>query len=77
MKVRTSAEEAARKQKERNAKAAAFRAGMERILAKKERAELDEELMLLTGKILSANPDVATLWNLRRQCLQTFAKADE
>ncbi|XP_039443904.1 geranylgeranyl transferase type-2 subunit alpha isoform X2 [Culex pipiens pallens] len=77
LKVRTSAEEAARKQKERNAKAAAFRAGMERILAKKERAELDEELMLLTGKILSANPDVAMLWNLRRQCLQTFAKADE
>ncbi|KAL1399574.1 hypothetical protein pipiens_008110 [Culex pipiens pipiens] len=77
LKVRTSAEEAARKQKERNAKAAAFRAGMERILAKKERAELDEELLALTGKILSANPDVATLWNLRRQCLQTFAKADE
>lgn len=77
LKVRTSAEEAARKQKERTAKAAAFRAGMERILAKKEQAQLDEELMLLTGKILAANPDVATLWNLRRQCLQLFAKADE
>uniref|UniRef100_A0A1Q3FJH0 Geranylgeranyl transferase type-2 subunit alpha n=1 Tax=Culex tarsalis TaxID=7177 RepID=A0A1Q3FJH0_CULTA len=77
LKVRTSAEEAARKEKERNAKAAAFRAGMERILSKKEKSELDEELMVLTGKILSANPDVATLWNLRRQCLQTFAKADE
>lgn len=74
LKVRTSAEEAARKQKEREQKAKAFRAGMGRILMKKVTGELDDEMMQLTGKILSANPDVATLWNLRRRCLLKYAE---
>ncbi|XP_021703016.1 geranylgeranyl transferase type-2 subunit alpha [Aedes aegypti] len=76
LKVRTSAEEAARKQKEREQKAKAFRAGMGRILMKKVTDELDEEMMQLTAKILAANPDVATLWNLRRRCILKFAEAD-
>lgn len=76
LKVRTSAEEAARKQKEREQKAKAFRAGMGRILMKKVTDELDDEMMQLTGKILSANPDVATLWNLRRRCILKLAEAE-
>lgn len=76
LKVRTSAEEAARKQKEREQKAKAFRAGMGRILMKKVTDELDDEMMQLTGKILSANPDVATLWNLRRRCILKVAETE-
>lgn len=49
---------------------------MGRILMKKVTDELDEEMMQLTAKILAANPDVATLWNLRRRCILKFAEAD-
>ncbi|XP_058823726.1 geranylgeranyl transferase type-2 subunit alpha [Topomyia yanbarensis] len=77
LKVRSSAEEAARKRKEQEQKAQKFRAGMGRILMKKVANELDDEMMDLTGRVLSANPDIATLWNLRRQCLQKIASEDK
>ncbi|XP_055596290.1 geranylgeranyl transferase type-2 subunit alpha [Uranotaenia lowii] len=77
LKVRTSAEEALRKKKEREVKAQAFRAGMGRILQKKQALELDQEMMDLTGKILGANPDIATLWNLRRMCIEQFVQDEK
>ncbi|XP_053695035.1 geranylgeranyl transferase type-2 subunit alpha [Sabethes cyaneus] len=76
LKVRSSAEEAARKRKEQELKAQKFRSGMGRILLKKVSDELDDEMMELTGRILAANPDIATLWNLRRRCIQKFALED-
>ncbi|XP_058452584.1 geranylgeranyl transferase type-2 subunit alpha [Malaya genurostris] len=77
LKVRSSAEEAARKRKEQEQKAQKFRAGMGRILMKKVANELDQEMMDLTGRVLSSNPDIATLWNLRRRCIQEFTKEDK
>ena len=46
-----------------------FRAAMGRILEKKTAQEYDAEMMELTAKLLSSNPDIATLWNLRRLCI--------
>ncbi|XP_055639307.1 geranylgeranyl transferase type-2 subunit alpha [Toxorhynchites rutilus septentrionalis] len=77
LKVRTSAEEAIRKRKEQDQKAKAFRSGMSRVLAKKAAGELDDEMMVLTGKILGSNPDIATLWNLRRLCILKLFDEDK
>uniref|UniRef100_A0A182PEM2 Geranylgeranyl transferase type-2 subunit alpha n=1 Tax=Anopheles epiroticus TaxID=199890 RepID=A0A182PEM2_9DIPT len=69
LKVRTSAEEAARKKLEQQQKVKMFRAAMGRIFEKKAAQEYDTEMMELTGKLLGSNPDIATLWNLRRMCI--------
>lgn len=42
---------------------------MQKILHKKSISEFDGELMQLTAAILSRNPDISTLWNLRRQTI--------
>ncbi|XP_058177388.1 geranylgeranyl transferase type-2 subunit alpha [Anopheles ziemanni] len=76
LKVRTSAEEAARKKKEQEQKVKAYRAAMKRILEKKTADELDSEMMHLTAKLLSSNPDIATLWNLRRMCILKQQETD-
>ncbi|XP_052896795.1 geranylgeranyl transferase type-2 subunit alpha [Anopheles moucheti] len=69
LKVRTSAEEAARKKLEQQQKVKMFRAAMGRIFEKKSAQEYDAEMMEITAKLLGSNPDIATLWNLRRMCI--------
>ena len=69
LKVRTSAEEAARKKKEQDLKAKAYRIGMDKIFAMRSQKKYDSTLLELTGKILSVNPDLSTLWNIRRECI--------
>jgi geranylgeranyl transferase type-2 subunit alpha len=69
LKVRTSAEEAARKKKEQDLKAKAYRNGMDKIFALRSADNFDSSLLDLTGKILSVNPDLSTLWNIRKECL--------
>uniref|UniRef100_A0A2M4CHR6 Geranylgeranyl transferase type-2 subunit alpha n=1 Tax=Anopheles darlingi TaxID=43151 RepID=A0A2M4CHR6_ANODA len=69
LKVRTSAEEAARKKKAQQEKVKAYRAAMNAVLAKKAANSYDSEMMELTTAMLSNNPDIATLWNLRRTCI--------
>lgn len=68
LKVRTSAEEAIRKKKELDLKGKAIKNGMEKIFAMRQ-TSLDQNLLDLTAKILSVNPDVSTLWNIRRECI--------
>lgn len=76
LKVRTSAEEAEKKRKEQLLKVKAYRSAMSKIIASRGTAEQnDDELMQLTAGILSRNPDVFTLWNIRRECLLKL-KAD-
>ncbi|CAG9797100.1 unnamed protein product [Chironomus riparius] len=69
LKVRTSAEEAARKKKEQDLKAKAYRIGMDKIFSLRSSESFGSELLELTGKILSVNPDLSTLWNIRRECI--------
>lgn len=74
LKVRTTEEEAARKKKENDLKAKAYRIGFDKILAMRAEENFGKELMDLTGKILLANPDVSTLWNIRRECILKISK---
>lgn len=74
LKVRTSAEEAIRKKKEQDLKAKAYRNGMDKILAMRAARQLDQNLLDLSAKILSVNPDLSTLWNIRRECILEMTK---
>lgn len=67
--MRTTEEEAERKRKEQQLKVKAYRSAMTKIIAKRAAEEYDSELMQLTGGVLSRNPDVFTLWNIRREFL--------
>ncbi|EDV94797.1 geranylgeranyl transferase type-2 subunit alpha [Drosophila grimshawi] len=69
VKVRTTEEERERKKKEQVLKMRAYRAAMTRIQIKRSSGELDDELLNLTVQILLRNPDVSTLWNIRRECV--------
>ncbi|XP_043653854.1 geranylgeranyl transferase type-2 subunit alpha [Drosophila teissieri] len=69
VKVRTTEEERERKKKEQALKVRSYRAAMGRIQKKREAGELDNEMLSLTVQILLRNPDVSTLWNIRRECV--------
>jgi len=76
--VRTTEEERERKKKEQALKVRAYRAAMGRIQKKREAGELDSEMLTLTVQILQRNPDVSTLWNIRRECvLEKLSKLKE
>lgn len=77
LKVRTTAEEAIRKKKEQDLKAKAFRNGMDKIFSMRASGNLDQPLLDLCAKILSVNPDLSTLWNIRRECILKMASAQE
>lgn len=47
----------------------AYKAAMGRIHQKRTAKEMDQEMMTLSGQILERNPDVSTLWNIRKECL--------
>ncbi|XP_063838687.1 geranylgeranyl transferase type-2 subunit alpha [Ostrinia nubilalis] len=76
VKVRTTEEEIARKKKERQEKLKKFKYAMQKIQSKRSQGELDKELLELTGNVLSGNPDIYTLWNIRREIFTIFVKDD-
>ena len=39
----------------------------------RENGELDEEMLMLTGELLSVNPDFYTLWNIRRELFESWS----
>uniref|UniRef100_A0A1L8DUF8 Geranylgeranyl transferase type-2 subunit alpha n=1 Tax=Nyssomyia neivai TaxID=330878 RepID=A0A1L8DUF8_9DIPT len=72
LKVRTTEEEAARKKVEQDEKVKLYKAAMQQIQAKREAREFDRDLLDLTRKLLSSNPDIYTLWNIRRECINAL-----
>ncbi|KXJ18539.1 geranylgeranyl transferase type-2 subunit alpha isoform X2 [Exaiptasia diaphana] len=72
LKVRTSAEQAAAKQKEREKKMKIYNEVTEKIFTKRRNNEMDKEALELTEQILAANPDFTTLWNFRRETFLAF-----
>lgn len=76
VKVRTSEEEKARKEKERQEKLKVFKHAMQKIQSKRKDEEFDKELLDLTGQVLVSNPDINMLWNIRREILEVFRKDD-
>ncbi|XP_017476888.1 PREDICTED: geranylgeranyl transferase type-2 subunit alpha isoform X1 [Rhagoletis zephyria] len=77
LKVRTTEEERERKKKEQALKVKAYNSTMSKIQDKRRRKELDDEMLQLTSQILLRNPDVTTLWNIRRECVEKKTNLDQ
>ncbi|XP_057371450.1 geranylgeranyl transferase type-2 subunit alpha-like [Daphnia carinata] len=69
LKVRTTAEQQEIKAKERAKKLAVYKAAMDRIFCKRKSGELDDEILKITGQVLTENPDISTLWNIRKETI--------
>ncbi|CAH1108505.1 unnamed protein product [Psylliodes chrysocephalus] len=69
LKVRTSEEQKALKQKEQQKKLLAYHMGMEKILSTRKKDSYDLESLQISASILSSNPDVYTLWNYRKEVI--------
>lgn len=67
--MRTTEEEAEKRQNEQAIKVKAYRAAMAKIVEKRAAEQYDTELLQLTAGVLTRNPDVFTLWNVRREYL--------
>ncbi|XP_022112441.2 geranylgeranyl transferase type-2 subunit alpha isoform X1 [Pieris rapae] len=72
IKVRTSEEEKLKKERERQEKLKVFKHAMHVIQNKRQKCELDTEQLDVTGQVLIKNPDIYTLWNIRREILIVF-----
>ncbi|VDM60992.1 unnamed protein product [Angiostrongylus costaricensis] len=73
-KVPTTDEERAVKEKERAIKLKTFCAVRDLIFEKRAKGELDDEILMLTQKLLERNPDVYTFWNIRRETISVKIK---
>lgn len=67
--MRTTEEEAQKRRNEQAIKVKAYRAAMAKIFEKRAAEQYDTELLQLTSGVLTRNPDVFTLWNVRREYL--------
>ncbi|RMX40363.1 hypothetical protein pdam_00017495 [Pocillopora damicornis] len=67
IKVRTTAEQAEAKRKEREKKLKIYTETTSRIYEKRKNGEMDKESLSLSEQVLAANPDFSTLWNFRRE----------
>lgn len=70
LKIYTTAEQEEIKKKEKAAKLAKYKAGIAIIFQKKKDKIWDDELLSVVKQMLSSNPDIYTLWNIRRQVLE-------
>ena len=74
LKVKTTAQQEAEKKKERAVKLTGYRRAMAAILTRRSEGLKDEEQLKLSGQVLLANPDLNTLWNIRRESLAVVAE---
>jgi geranylgeranyl transferase type-2 subunit alpha len=80
LKVRTTEEQEQRKRIEREKKLKAYQIGMSECFKRVENKEYDMIGMKISEEILSSNPDIQTLWNLRKNTVEkcvTENKHDE
>lgn len=77
IKTRSTEEEAARKLKERQAKVVAYKQISSQIFEMREKKQLNGVLMNLLAQALSANPDIYTFWNIRKEVLQYLVAQNE
>ncbi|XP_043275761.1 geranylgeranyl transferase type-2 subunit alpha [Venturia canescens] len=66
VKVRTTAEQEALKKIERAKKTAQYKMAMKIIFQKRADKLWDDELLEVTERVVLQNPDINTLWNIRR-----------
>jgi len=72
LKIKTTAQQEAEKKKERAAKLAGYRKAMGAILSRRKEGARDEKQLKLSAGVLMANPDIHTLWNIRRECVESI-----
>ena len=48
---------------------AAYRGAMSKIISNRKEGIQDESQLKLTGQVLVSNPDIHTLWNIRKECV--------
>ncbi|XP_037796273.1 geranylgeranyl transferase type-2 subunit alpha-like [Penaeus monodon] len=76
LKIKTTAEQAAEKQKEREEKRKLYLGGLTKAFDKRSTGTYDEEGLKVTAQLLMANPDAATLWNFRREIILAMKSDD-
>nr|XP_054748223.1 geranylgeranyl transferase type-2 subunit alpha-like [Lytechinus pictus] len=74
LKVKTTEEQQEAKRKEREKKLKLYTAGTQKVFEKRKKKEYDGEILEVCAQLLSANPDVYTLWNVRKETFQVFAE---
>ncbi|XP_064416455.1 geranylgeranyl transferase type-2 subunit alpha [Latimeria chalumnae] len=74
IKVKTTEEQQEVKRKEREKKLQLYLTCISTVFKKRQNGELDQEMLELTSQILGVNPDVATLWNYRREVFLELRK---
>ncbi|XP_011299508.1 geranylgeranyl transferase type-2 subunit alpha [Fopius arisanus] len=70
VKVRTTAEQEAIKKVERAKKVAQYKAAIDLVINKRKEKVYDDELLLVTEKMVLQNPDINSVWNIRREAFQ-------
>lgn len=74
LKVRTTQEQEELKRKEREKKLAIYKHCMTKCISKIEKNEYQEDGLSLTEDLLCVNPDLLSLWNLRRSIILSLEK---
>ncbi|XP_033227402.1 geranylgeranyl transferase type-2 subunit alpha isoform X2 [Belonocnema kinseyi] len=69
VKVRTTAEQEEIKKVEKQKKVMEYKTGITLVFRKRKDEIWDDEILLVTEKMLLRNPDIYTLWNTRREAL--------
>jgi geranylgeranyl transferase type-2 subunit alpha len=74
LKVRTTQEQEDLKKKEREKKLEIYKHYMTKCITRIERSEFKEDGLALTENLLCVNPDLLSLWNLRRSIILALEK---
>lgn len=77
LKVKSTEEQKAEKQKEQQKKLLAYRMGMKKILSSRESDTYDPESFSISSQLLCVNPDIYTLWNYRKEVILRERKNSE
>ncbi|CAD6221947.1 GSCOCG00011660001-RA-CDS [Cotesia congregata] len=77
VKVRSTAEQEARKRKERQIKIIQYRKTLNSIFEKRDNNVFNDELIMLTERILLEIPDLNTVWNIRREAFKKRESCQE
>ncbi|RMZ93089.1 geranylgeranyl transferase type-2 subunit alpha [Brachionus plicatilis] len=75
LKVRTTEEQAERKRLEREKKLKAYKYAMSECLLRIKNKQFDETGQKLSEQVLASNPDIQTLWNLRKKNVEFFEQS--
>jgi len=76
VKVKTTEQQEREKKVERDAKLKAYRKAMSTILARRSEGIKDELQLSISAQVLQSNPDISTLWNIRKEVLLYLIKPE-